>query len=197
VAVASRAGRPATAERWLYVIGGFGATFGLVQFHHPVLETALHQLGQATASAVSVIAIGLALYRLMARAHWAYVLMTAFAGVFPLTIFLFGPLVGAFIAGTSHSLQYMTVMALMAGDHVQGNRFTRISGLLLCGATVAAIYAVFNYPPLWGGWANVLNVAYLCISMWHFIVDADVWRLREPFQRQALRESMPYLFAPR
>ena len=195
---ATRAPRPRQEERHLYVASAIGGTAGVLA---PLLApfwpgaAFARPAGAVVVVTVGLVATVLATRRLLARQHPAHVLMTVFAGFYFAPLYLFNPALGSLVISTGHSLQYMAIMGRIAGDRQQGSQRARVYGMLACGVAVAWIYGTLNYAALWGPWAMVMNVAYLCVSMWHFIVDADVWRLSQPFQRQALRESIPYLFA--
>jgi hypothetical protein len=49
---------------------------------------------------------------------------------------------------------------------------------------------------LWGGWGEGLFGFYLGLVTWHFIIDADIWRMREKFQRDFLTRAFPFLARP-
>ena len=46
------------------------------------------------------------------------------------------------------------------------------------------------------GIARGLYGAYLGVVMAHFVVDAGLWRLRDPFPRRFLASRVPYLVRP-
>lgn len=194
-AAATRASRPQPWERRLYLAGAAAGVIGMKPLAATLSQAGPQIAGVALVSVVGLIALGVALRRSMQGAHPALVLLTVYSGLYFAPIFLFGPVLGTLMIGTGHAFQYVAIMSCLAADGDQGDRRMRIAGLLLCGLSIAPIFTVLNYASLWGVWSPLFYVAFLGIQAWHFIIDADVWRLREPFQRQTLRESMPYLFA--
>jgi hypothetical protein len=47
---------------------------------------------------------------------------------------------------------------------------------------------------IWGAAEPFAAGIALGIVMAHFIIDAGVWKLRKPFQREAIKESFSFLF---
>lgn len=99
---------------------------------------------------------------------------------------------GFFPAVTSyavaHALQYWILMSYLSVSATGTNGWMRsVVGLVIL---VVAIWGVIFYSrmgELWGNWANYLLGLQFGITMAHFVIDADAWRLSEKFQRNFLR----------
>jgi hypothetical protein len=94
--------------------------------------------------------------------------------------------------GVAHAYQYVLVTVCM--DARRRASAPRVWFLPLTLVTMIYLVAFFvmnriDLPDL----TRPLAVLWNSIIMWHFIIDADVWRLSRSFQRQAVRESMLFL----
>lgn len=93
-----------------------------------------------------------------------------------------------------HGLQYLVFMGFVS---VKSEKpflsafilflFAFFGGLLLV-RVMGAQYAM-TYP-----YANLVHGALLGVVMSHFVLDARIWRLREKFQREYLREKFSFVF---
>jgi hypothetical protein len=118
---------------------------------------------------------------------------------FSLPVFLFGSPYAA-VAGMTiaHGLQYVLLVGLVAGGQPGAGRgraaaLTSLAVLgnvaLAGGAVLAAASGLQEARPA----VRLLYGAFLGAVMAHFVVDAGLWRLREPFARSFLAERVPYL----
>jgi hypothetical protein len=110
-------------------------------------------------------------------------------------VFLFrSPFAAAGSFAIAHGYQYLLIMTLVAGaDHGARQRLRGLVALvavavlggwlLYHGQTVRTVDA--------GG--RAIFGAYLGLVMAHFVLDADLWRLRSDFQRRFLGDRLPYL----
>ena len=55
--------------------------------------------------------------------------------------------------------------------------------IALAGVGGFLLYTLATNNPMFGAWGKTLYGAYLGIVMWHFVLDAGVWKLSQPFQR--------------
>jgi hypothetical protein len=114
-----------------------------------------------------------------------------FGTVFFLPIYLFDDPATA-IAGyaIAHGLQYVVFMAFVGIDK---------RPLLPSLAILAGIGAIYAALALWlldnvPQFGNGLFGAFIGLVMTHFVLDAGIWRLREPFQRGYMREKFSFVF---
>jgi hypothetical protein len=120
---------------------------------------------------------------------------------FSLPVFLFGSPYAA-VAGMTiaHGLQYVLLVGLVAaGPPGSGGRVparTALTSLavlgnmaLAGGAVLAAASGLQEAQPA----VRLIYGAFLGAVMAHFVVDAGLWRLREPFPRSFLAGRVPYL----
>ena len=152
-------------------------------------------IGLGVGAMVAGASIVVASRQASAAAHPVRVAMTIVVGWFFLPIYLFGSnglpfgSYGLVAVSVAHSYQYVFVMICMA----QGSG--RWSLLPLAG--ISAVYLAGYYLMIlldWGSWSRPLAVFWYAIILWHFIIDAEVWRLSRPFQRRTLRDSLPFVF---
>ena len=98
----------------------------------------------------------------------------------------------------AHGAQYLLLMGAVAG----GGSPSTASGL----SRVLSIALLVNIALIGGGMLEVashlhghaglvrgLYGAYLGVVMAHFVIDAGLWRLRDPFPRKFLASRAPYL----
>jgi hypothetical protein len=176
------------------ILGFFSLTkIGLTAFA-PELAT-LHQLGAAVYLLVPL-ALGIAVMKNPAlRANGLRLGFLVMGSLFFLPTFLFGDAVSATLSyAMAHGLQYLVFMGVVS----VGRRSPVASVLMLLAlATVgafalnAAVVApdIADFP-----WGFAAYGAFLGAVMAHFVLDAGVWRLREPFQRGYMRKKFYFVF---
>jgi hypothetical protein len=95
----------------------------------------------------------------------------------------------------AHGMQYLLLVSLVAagapGETGRALRLAVLCNVALLGGAVLAVTSHLHS----GGPAAVRLVfgAYLGAVMAHFVVDAGLWRLRDPFPRVFLARRVPYL----
>lgn len=94
----------------------------------------------------------------------------------------------------AHGLQYLVFMGVVS----TAKRDTVLSVVALLGiATIGAVLldmakdaaAYMNSP-----YVLALSGAFYGATMAHFVLDAGIWRLREPFQRRYIRDRFSFVF---
>lgn len=75
--------------------------------------------------------------------------------------------------------------------HARALRLALLLNVVLIGG---AILAAGSHLDGAGGVARAGYGAYLGAVMAHFVIDAGLWRLRDPFPRRFLAGRLPYLF---
>ena len=123
--------------------------------------------------------------------------MTLAIGGFFLPVFLFGPRVGFVTIGAIHGAQYAIIMSVLAADRRQGSSSRRIVGMVGMTVLYVELFLLLSGPGIRGAWVRPAQVLLDSVVVWHFLLDAGLWRLRHPFQRQAVAQSFPFLFAGR
>ena len=123
--------------------------------------------------------------------------MYGVALLFPLPIFVFSSPYAA-VAGMTmaHGLQYLLLIGLVAAGDEPRKRLGRAASL--CALAVLG-GVVLNVSSHLHGDSQPLRLffgIYLGLLAAHFVVDARIWRLREPFVRAFLSERVGYLVSP-
>ncbi len=122
----------------------------------------------------------------------------AMALLFSLPVFVFtSPYAAVGGMTIAHGLQYLLLVGLVAAG---GRPTTRLRGVVvLCniglvgGALLSGASHLHGSVPA----VRLLFGAYLGAVMAHFVIDAGLWRMRDPFPRMFLARHLPALVPPR
>jgi hypothetical protein len=179
-------------------IGGLMARPGLLQLHiHPRLG-GLFPLAELTFAAALAIGVRSLVRRPAGECPRGYCVVYMVSLCFSLPVFVFASPYAAVGGMTiAHGMQYLLLVGLVAAG--RGRRGSRLLGIgVLCGVALLGGGALSVASHLHGGDAleRALFGAYLGVVMAHFVIDAGIWRLREPFPRQFLASHVPYLVTP-
>ena len=113
--------------------------------------------------------------------------------LFYLPLFLFeNAFMAVYVYLTAHGLQYLVFMTWVAKTP---RRSALRAGIWLVVLTVVGGFAIreLQNDLVWARYGvTLLGVAY-AITMWHFLLDAGVWKLSGSFQRGYMRERFPFL----
>jgi hypothetical protein len=130
-------------------------------------------------------------------AAWCAVYLAAL--VFSLPVFVFGSPYAAVSGMTiAHGLQYLVLTGLVAAGtgRARTGRPFRIAALAAIALLGGILLAGASHLHRAGPPARLLFGAYLGAVMAHFVVDAGLWRLRDPFPRRFLAGAVPSLVPP-
>jgi len=85
-----------------------------------------------------------------------------------------------------HGAQYLVFLAIISG----GSRFRWVGPVVMAGVTFVTwkLFTLLSASPAGAA-------AYTGLVAGHFMVDAKVWRMRDPLQRSLIRERFGFLFA--
>jgi len=125
------------------------------------------------------------------RTNWLRLVFFLFGTLFFLPLYAFDDPVSATLGyAIAHGLQYVVFMAFVGADR----RFPIASLIILAG--IATIYAAFalwlvNNAAVYG---SALTGVFIGLVATHFVLDAGIWKLREPFQRRYMREKFNFIF---
>jgi hypothetical protein len=186
--------KPTRIENLAGHIACVGGVIGLLSWQLTDSAYGVRQLGcviMLTGLALSVV---VACRQIISKTDPLRVLMTLSTGGFFLPIFLLG-LVGVTAMGATHGAQYAIVMTVLANDRRQGPPWFRVAGMVAVAVLYLQLYVALTDPTIPTPWLLPAQVVSGLIVMWHYMIDAGLWRLRQPFQRNAVRESFPFLFA--
>ena len=94
----------------------------------------------------------------------------------------------------AHGMQYLLLVSLVAaGGPGEADRALRLAVLCNVALIGGAVLAVTSHLHSGGPTVRLVFGAYLGAVMAHFVVDAGLWRLRDPFPRVFLGRRVPYL----
>jgi hypothetical protein len=216
-ASSSRVSSLSRAERRVLIVSGLAGIGGLLA--HPALlqvpvNSRLGPLFPGCAAAFCVaVAAGAVLLLRRPAAHrpTGFCVMYLIALLFSLPVFVFASPYAAVSGMTiAHGMQYLLLMALVAAggstnaaavgsSNAGAGRAGRIAGVAVLGniALLGGI-GLEKASHLHGAGlaGRLLFGAYLGAVMAHFVIDAGMWRLRDPFPRAFLTRRVPYLLKP-
>jgi len=195
--------RASLRESLAITLTGVAAVVGMITYVTPYQNTALDLYGwQLHTLAVALYASAWVVYgitlfeRNPLSAPWRSAVLLALM-LFYLPLFLFQDLLSAvFTYAIAHGLQYLVFMGVVAA--VPTARRVR-SYALLAGVTLAggAVLWLSQQQAFWGSYGKAVYGMGLGVVMWHFLLDAGVWRLSESFQRGYMAERFSFLRSPR
>jgi hypothetical protein len=200
LAFASRAaGVPISSlERTAITLTGIAAVLGMVTFVTPTTETGLLEWGwyiHTVALGVFVagwVLYGVSLFQRNPADCGQRSLVLLMLMLFFMPLFFFADALSAVATyAIAHGLQYLVFMSFVV------SRPRRTVGLALLGGFVAAGGGLLFFLRTQHGTQGLMSEAffgaYLGFVMWHFLLDAGVWRLSEPFQRDYMAERFDFL----
>jgi hypothetical protein len=187
--------RPGRLEFWACHLGCMGGILGVMPDHAlGPFGAGARVFGLALGLAGAGMAL-LAIRRGMARGMPPLRLfMTIAVALFFLPAYAF-PRHGFTAIAAAHTGQYVVIMMVLAADRTHGSRLARIGGMLGLATLYVCGVLLLAQEWRWGEWSRTMTALGLTVVMWHFVVDAGVFRLSEPEQRRAFRESFAFLFA--
>jgi hypothetical protein len=189
----------AVERRALMAAGGAGIV-GLVA-HPALLQLGIHlETGALFAAArlsfLTGVALGLVALGRRSRADrpFGFCAIYATSLLFSAPVFVFGSPYAAVGGMTiAHGLQYLVLVGLIAG---QGRGTARLRRLVLWGNIAlvgGALLGGASHLHASAPAVRLLFGAYLGAVMAHFVIDAGLWRLRDPFPRMFLARHLPTL----
>ena len=152
----------------------------------------LHDAGLVLAIAVAGLSLVAASRQVLSGMPLMRPAMTAMTGLFFLPVFL-DTATGVLAIAIAHSYQYVIIMGcLAAASRPKGVGYWLAPLVALTVIHTAIVIGIRLVD--WGSWSHPVAVLALAVAIWHYLVDADVWRMARPFQRAAVRARLPYLF---
>jgi hypothetical protein len=123
-----------------------------------------------------------------------FCVMYGLALLFPLPVFVFSSPYAA-VGGLTmaHGLQYLLLMGLVAAGSDRRKRIGGVAALCALAVVGGAVLNVISHLDSDGQSLRLFFGIYLGLLAGHFVVDAGMWRLREPFVRSFLSRRVGYL----
>jgi hypothetical protein len=209
-ASAQRAGALLPAERWPLLLAGWAGIAALVT-RPGLLGLRVQPVGQLPL-AHAVFVFSAATYALAAAAGVAAiarrsraVLPAGFCAIyltcllFCLPAFVFASPYAAVGGMTiAHGAQYLLLVTLIAGGSADRarrklSRPTSVAVLANISFIGGAVLSAASHLHDAGRFGRLAFGAYLGVVMAHFVIDAGLWRMRDPLARRFLITHLPYL----
>ena len=176
-------------------IGGLMARPALLQLR---VDPGLGALFPLSAAAMAgAVTVGMILLARRAPAHRprGFCVMYLMGLFFSVPVFAFASPYAAVGGMTiAHGMQYLLLVSLVgAGGSGEAGRALRLAVLCNVALLGGAVLAMGSHLHDGGPAERLVFGAYLGTVMAHFVVDAGLWRLRDPFPRAFLARRVPYL----
>jgi hypothetical protein len=121
------------------------------------------------------------------RADLPVVIFTVLGWMFYLpTLVSTNDLVGYWSYAIAHGAQYIIFMIVVSGNRKHGTKALSLFLLLF-----AAMLLAFDHLNRSGAGM----AAYTGLVMGHFLIDAKIWRLREPIQGSLIKQRFAFIFS--
>ena len=176
-------------------IGGLMARPALLQLRVDPRWGALFPLSAAAMAAAVAAGVILLARRAPAQRPRGFCVMYLMGLFFSVPVFVFASPYAAVGGMTiAHGLQYLLLVSLVAaGGPGEAGRALRLAVLSNVALIGGAVLAVTSHLHSGGPAVRLAFGAYLGAVLAHFVVDAGLWRLRDPFPRAFLARRVPYL----
>jgi drug/metabolite transporter superfamily protein YnfA len=176
-------------------IGGLMARPALLQLRVDPGLGALFPLSAAAMAGAVAAGVILLARRAPAQRPPGFCVMYLMGLFFSVPVFVFGSPYAAVGGMTiAHGLQYLLLVSLVAaGGPGEAGRALRLAVLGNVALIGGAVLAMTSHLHSGGPAVRLAFGAYLGAVLAHFVVDAGLWRLRDPFPRAFLARRVPYL----
>lgn len=179
----------------LTALAGMAGIFSVARIEPANLAEAfrlLHQVGAMVYMLVPIVFAVAILKNPSLRTNWLRLFFFAIGALFYIPVFIFSDPVSAITGcATAHGLQYLVFMGSVSGTNQKSHR--SVLKMLI----IAAVGALgLDHAAAAGDWyfAPAMKGLFVGVVMAHFVLDAGIWRLREPFQRGYMRKKFFFIF---
>lgn len=197
-ATSSRLPTPSRVERYPLTVA---ACAGIAAF---VARPWLLQVGVGprlaalfpTSAAVFVTAVAASALVYRRRGHFGYCVAYMTALLFFLPMFVFrSPYAAVGGLTVAHGVQYLMLVGMVtAGDRSTPRPDPTVAArAVVLVLIVGALLSLASHLHEAGAALRLTYGAYIGVVASHFVIDAAVWRLRDPFPRRFLASRVPYL----
>jgi hypothetical protein len=197
-------GAPSELERTALTLAGVGGVIGALTFVAPYRDTFLAHfgwhlhhiaLGSYVAGWLCFAAACIRDRRTLRTAHPLRSIVALAMMLFYLPLFLFrNPQLAVGSYAMAHGLQYLIFMGYVAAVP-RAALLRRALALVVFVVALGSALDFLQRAEHFGDYRMAVFGAYLGIVMWHFLLDAGIWRLSEPFQRGYMSERFAFLRA--
>jgi hypothetical protein len=188
-------------ERSAVTTAGWAGVIGMITVTTPYLDTPLRHLGWQIHALGRLVLLGalvlgaVSLPAVVRTRNPFRILFLVLSVLFYLPVFLFqNPIAAVGSYAFAHGLQYLVMMAFVSCGGREGmSRWTMpvvVTAVALLGGWLLASMQVAHH---WGSWAKFVFGAYLGLVMTHFVIDAGIWRLSDPKNRDYMSKRFAFL----
>jgi hypothetical protein len=198
---ARRSVAPSKVERYAITASGYAAILGMLVKATPYQKTPLDgtggllRVGSVAAYAVAgaLLFVSLARSRRAVKDPARTAAFVACVGFFLPVLIYHDPISATLSYAIAHGFQYLVFMWFVAG-----RRTATSAGWLMGVAAALTLGGGFlvdrmNHANFKTAVTGAIFGAYLGIVMTHFVLDAGIWRLRDPRQRAYMKERFGFL----
>jgi hypothetical protein len=177
---------------WMLNFGVAGAICNLLRLRHIDLNGAFasaiaYDLSVALFFASTALLLKVLITTPRLRADLPIVIFTVLGWMFFLpTLVSTSDLVGYWSYAIAHGAQYIIFMIVVSGNRKHGT--TALSLFLVLFAAMLLAFYHLNRP-------GAGMAAYTGLVMGHFLIDAKIWRLREPIQGSLIKQRFAFIFS--
>jgi len=175
---------------WMLNFGVAGAICNLlrrIELKGAFASAAAYDLSVVLFLASTVLLLKVLLTTPRLRADLPTMIFTVLGWTFFLpTLVSTNELVGYWSYTIAHGAQYLIFMIVVSGNRKNGIRVLSLFLFLF-----AAMLLAFGYLTRSGAG----TAAYTGLVMGHFLIDAKIWRLREPIQRKVIQQRFAFIFS--
>lgn len=190
VAQATKAERIDSRDRLAITLVGVGAIIAATRFGPTgTFSWALTQHAFQVGLIIYLAGLGLGLFqiakRVLERQNYVASAFILASLLFFLPTFIFDRYFPAIMSyAIAHALQYWLLMSLLAvGSGRMSGWFRSIGAFVFMFSVIYLFIYLSRQGDMWGTWAAWVAGIGIGITIAHFVIDADAWRLRESFQR--------------
>lgn len=154
----------------------------------------LHQVGLLVYALVPVTFCIALLKTPSLRTNAARLIFFTLGAAFFAPTYLFSDQASALVGyAMAHGLQYIVLMGFISARHGRADQLVKLLVIATFGGIILGnlshMQSLAGIP-----YAMAAYGAFMGVVMSHFVLDAGIWRLREPFQRAYMREKFAFIF---
>ena len=200
IGLATDTGRVSAYERQALYLASYAGIFGLMRFF---TKNTMFDGAEGLFKNIGLIVYGISISLFIVstiknRSQWSDIRRVFFGALltlFFLPSFLFTDRISAFSTfALAHALQYFFFMYYVSASGGGTSALRRSIKLLITFICTSVLLLIIKDHSIWGGASWALNGFFWGFVLSHFVIDADAWKLSQPFQREYMKNAFAFLF---